>query len=147
MIKEIQTTTSEAVTSMDEGQGEVTNGIHLAESAGAALTVIVTEAQKVTSMVTQIASASGEQSKAGELIAKNVDGINGAIQENSKAAHQMAQTASDLSHLTHQLQDALGRFHLSNARAGQHGGKDHTAEHRSGVAVRTNGSLVLEREG
>jgi methyl-accepting chemotaxis protein len=147
MIKEIQTTTGEAVTSMEEGQGEVTNGIHLAESAGVALTVIVTEAQKVTAMVTQIASASGEQSKAGELIAKNVDGINGAIQENSKAAHQMAQTASDLSHLTHQLQDVLGRFHLSNARAGQHGGNNHTSEHRSGVAVRTNGSLVLEKEG
>ena len=147
MIKEIQTTTSEAVTSMEEGQGEVTNGIQLAESAGVALTVIVTEAQKVTAMVTQIASASGEQSKAGELIAKNVDGINGAIQENSKAAHQMAQTASDLSHLTHQLQDAVGRFHLSNTRPGQHGGARHSSEHHSGVAVRTNGALVLEKEG
>ena len=147
MIKEIQTTTNEAVTSMEEGQGEVTNGIQLAESAGVALTVIVTEAQKVTSMVTQIASASGEQSKAGELIAKNVDGINGAIQENSKAAHQMAQTASDLSHLTHQLQEALGRFHLSNARAGQHGSARQSSDRHSGLAVRTNGSLVLEKEG
>ena len=55
MIKEIQTTTCDAVSSMEEGQGEVTNGIHLAESAGEALTVIVTEAQKVTAMVTQIA--------------------------------------------------------------------------------------------
>jgi methyl-accepting chemotaxis protein len=147
MIKEIQSTTSEAVVSMEEGQGEVANGIHLAESAGAALTVIVSEAQKVTAMVTQIASASGEQSKAGELIARNVDGINSAIQENSKAAHQMAQTASDLSNLTHQLQDAVGRFNLSSSRSTHHGGSSHPPERRSGVAVRTNGSLVLEREG
>ena len=147
MIKEIQTTTNDAVTSMEEGRGEVDNGIRLAEQAGTALTVIVTEAQKVTSMVTQIAAASEEQSKAGELIAKNVDGINGAIQENSKAAHQMAQTASDLSHLTHRLQDAVGRFHLTSAGAKEKGTTTHGHAHRSGVAVRTNGSLVLEREG
>ncbi len=144
MIKEIQTTTSDAVTSMEEGQGEVSNGIRLAETAGVALTAIVSEAQKVTAMVSQIAQASGEQSKAGELIARNVDGINSAIQENAKAAHQMAQTASDLSHLTHQLQDSVGRFHLANAKTTQHGGSVHNKEHHSGVAVRTNGSLVLE---
>jgi methyl-accepting chemotaxis protein len=146
MIKEIQSTTHQAVTSMEEGQGEVENGIRLAESAGEALGSIVSESQKVTAMVTQIAAASEEQSKAGELIAKNVDGINGAIQENSKAAHQMAQTASDLSNLTHQLQDAVGRFHLSNAQSRQAGAKQKFDSH-SGLAVRTNGSLVLEREG
>jgi methyl-accepting chemotaxis protein len=147
MIKEIQTTTNDAVTSMEEGRGEVDNGIRLAEQAGTALTVIVTESQKVTAMITQIAAASEEQSKAGELIAKNVDGINGAIQENSKAAHQMAQTASDLSHLTHRLQDAVGRFNLTGASAKEKGTATHGQAHRSGVAVRTNGSLVLEREG
>ena len=141
MIKEIQTTTADAVTAMNSGRGEVEHGIRLAEQAGQSLTGIVSEAQKVTSVVAQIAVGSGQQSKAGELIAKNVDGINSAIQENSRAAHQMAQTATDLSSLTQRLQEAVLRFNLSSAdvpvRA--HGKKRGLSE----IAVKHNGSLEM----
>ena len=142
MIKEIQTTTADAVNSMKSGRGEVDNGIRLAEQAGQSLTGIVSEAQKVTAMVSQIAAGSEEQSKAGELIAKNVDGINGAIQENARAAHQMAQTASDLANLTQRLQDAVSGFHLSSAAPGTAVSRALAAH--SGVAVRDNGALVLD---
>lgn len=147
MIREIQTTTSNAVTSMEEGRGEVENGIRLAEQAGRALDEIVTESQRVTGMVTQIAAASEEQSKAGELIARNIDGINGAIQENSRAAHQMAQTATDLSGLTHRLQDAMARFHMRSGRDQDRMQGRTTQIDRSGLAVRGNGQLILENEG
>jgi methyl-accepting chemotaxis protein len=139
MIKEIQTTTADAVTAMKSGRGEVEKGIQLAEQAGQSLTGIVSEAQKVTSVVTQIAAGSTQQSRAGELIAKNVDGINSAIQENSRAAHQMAQTATDLAGLTQRLQEAVLRFRLTQESTPHSVGRRSNA---SGVAVKPGGVLV-----
>jgi methyl-accepting chemotaxis protein len=138
MIKEIQTTTADAVRAMKSGRGEVEKGILLAEQAGQSLSGIVSEAQKVTSVVTQIAAGSTEQSRAGELIAKNVDGINSAIQENSRAAHQMAQTATDLSGLTQRLQEVVLRFRLTQEHVAHQAGHVRSA----GVAVKPGGMLV-----
>lgn len=141
MIKEIQTTTADAVHAMSSGRGEVEKGIALAEEAGQSLTGIVAEAQKVTGVVTQIAAGSREQSHASEVIAKNVDGINGAIQENSRAAQQMAQTATDLSQLTQRLQETVLQFRLSQD------GDTRPLRKRSdgsGVAVKATGDLVVQ---
>ena len=141
MIKEIQTTTADAVSAMKSGRGEVDRGISLAETAGQSLSGIVAEAQKVTLVVAQIAAGSGQQSKAGELIAKNVDGINSAIQENSRAAHQMAQTATDLSNLTQRLQEAVLRFHLTSPEGAER--RRGTGARGATIAVHQDGALVM----
>ncbi|MBK7258856.1 MAG: Cache 3/Cache 2 fusion domain-containing protein [Ignavibacteriae bacterium] len=84
MIKKIQSDTTGAVRSMEEGTHEVERGIELADKAGASLKEIVGVSQKVTDMVTQIAAASEEQSSASEQISKNVEGISQGDERNRR---------------------------------------------------------------
>lgn len=114
MIKQIQTDTKGAVTAMQEGTKQVDAGIALADRAGVSLQEIVAISQKVTDMISQIAGASEEQSKASELIAKNVEGISIVTQETANGAQQIAHTAEDLSKLTEHLEEIVGRFQLTD---------------------------------
>ncbi|MBK7257540.1 MAG: MCP four helix bundle domain-containing protein [Ignavibacteriae bacterium] len=131
MIKKIQSDTTGAVRSMEEGTNEVERGIELADKAGASLKEIVGVSQKVTDMVTQIAAASEEQSSASEQISKNVEGISKVTGETAQGTQQIARAAEDLNRLTENLQKLISDFKL-----GRNDGM------RSGVAVRENGVLV-----
>jgi methyl-accepting chemotaxis protein len=116
MIKKIQSDTAGAVTSMEEGTGEVERGIALADKAGASLKEIVGVSQKVTDMVTQIAAASEEQSSASEQISKNVEGISKVTGETAQGTQQIARAAEDLNRLTENLQRLIGDFKLGDGR-------------------------------
>ncbi len=122
MIKKIQADTAGAVTSMEEGTGEVEKGKLLADSAGASLQEIVGVSQKVTDMVTQIAAASEEQSSASEQISKNVEGISKVTGETAQGTQQIARAAEDLNRLTERLQELVGRFTLSGKERERHAG-------------------------
>ncbi|CAG0973866.1 hypothetical protein RHDC4_01459, partial [Rhodocyclaceae bacterium] len=93
MIKKIQSDTSEAVQSMEEGTSEVERGIALADRAGSSLQEIVGVSQKVTDMVGQIAAASEEQSSASEQISKNVEAISKVTGETAQGTQQIARAA------------------------------------------------------
>jgi methyl-accepting chemotaxis protein len=113
MIKKIQSDTAGAVTSMEQGTGEVERGKDLADRAGASLQEIVGVSQKVTDMVTQIAAASEEQSSASEQISKNVEAISKVTGETAQGTQQIARAAEDLNRLTDQLQQLVSRFTVS----------------------------------
>jgi methyl-accepting chemotaxis protein len=131
MIKKIQSDTSGAVQSMEEGTQEVVRGIELADRAGASLREIVGVSQKVTDMVTQIAAASEEQSSASEQISKNVEAISKVTGETAQGTQQIARAAEDLNRLTENLQRLIGGFKVGRAE-----------DVRSGVTVRANGVLA-----
>jgi methyl-accepting chemotaxis protein len=131
MIKKIQSDTSGAVQSMEEGTNEVERGIELADKAGSSLKEIVGVSQKVTDMVTQIAAASEEQSSASEQISKNVEAISKVTGETAQGTQQIARAAEDLNRLTENLQKLIGDFKVGRGESS-----------RSGVAVRENGALV-----
>ncbi len=114
MIKKIQADTTGAVTSMEEGTGEVERGIALADKAGVSLKEIVGVSQKVTDMVTQIAAASEEQSSASEQISKNVEGISKVTGETAQGTQQIARAAEDLNRLTENLQGLIAAFTLGD---------------------------------
>ena len=160
MIKKIQTDTKDAVVSMEQGTLQVDEGIKLADKAGASLHEIVGISQKVTDMVTQIAAASEEQSRASEEISKNVEGISTVTGETAQATQQIARASEDLNRLTENLQQLVGRFKLSggsSTRATEDRKKSvrrtnvHTKLYdeadvpRSHMVVRENGAL-LSRE-
>jgi methyl-accepting chemotaxis protein len=113
MIKKIQSDTSGAVISMEEGTREVNNGISLADKAGASLQEIVTISQRVTDMITQIASASEQQSSTSEQISKNVEAISTVAAETASGTQQVARAAEDLNRLTENLQLLIGKFTIS----------------------------------
>jgi methyl-accepting chemotaxis protein len=117
MIRQIQTDTKQAVSSMEKGTHEVSSGIELVEQAGVMLNAIVGNAQSVADMVGQIATASEEQSSASEQISRNVDAINSVTQESASGTQQIAQTAEDLNRLTEQLQELLDQFKLNGSSA------------------------------
>jgi methyl-accepting chemotaxis protein len=138
MIKKIQGDTAGAVESMEEGTGEVSKGIQMADRAGKSLEEIVGVSQRVTDMVTQIAAASEEQSSASEQISKNVEAISKVSGETAQGTQQIARAAEDLNRLTEQLQQLVSRFHVGT---GQQAVPAVSAP-RSSVAVRENGHLV-----
>jgi methyl-accepting chemotaxis protein len=116
MIKKIQSDTTGAVASMEEGTSEVERGIGLADKAGASLQEIVGVSQKVTDMVAQIAAASEEQSASSEQISKNVEAISKVTSETAQGTQQIARAAEDLNRLTENLQRLIGTFTVASGR-------------------------------
>jgi methyl-accepting chemotaxis protein len=142
MIRQIQTDTNQAVSSMEKGTEEVGNGIVLAEQAGSMLNNIVENAQSVADMVGQIAAASEQQSSASEQISRNVEGISSVTQESASGTQQIARTAEDLNKLTEHLQELLAKFNLhASEHSATSNGVDSSVK-KSKKAVSTNGRLV-----
>jgi methyl-accepting chemotaxis protein len=112
MIREIQSQTSGAVATMEEGNREVDSGITMADQAGLALTAIVENSTKLTDMVAQIAAASEEQSRTSENISESVDAINRVSGETSQGSQQIARAAEDLNRLTERLRQSVSVFQV-----------------------------------
>jgi len=110
MIKHIQKDTEGAVKSMQQGTKEVENGRMLAEKAGDSLKEIITGADRVTDIVTQVAAASEEQSKASEQITQNIELITNVTQQSATGVRQIARAAEELNQLTSNLQSLISGF-------------------------------------
>lgn len=141
MIKQIQKDTEGAVISMKEGTAEVEKGKELAKRAGESLKVIITGAEEVVDMVTQVAAASEEQSSAAEQISKNIEGISNVTQESAAGVQQIARASEDLSRLTVDLQDLISRFKIDEGSS-DHGNISQNKKTISHLSVRSNGVLV-----
>ncbi len=128
MIKQIQKDTSGAVESMNEGTEEVSSGKLLAEKAGESLKEIITGADHVVDIITQVAAASEEQSSAAEQISKNIESISSVTQQSSSGIQQIAHASEDLNRLTLNLQELVAGFKVEQSE--------------SKFAVRQNGKLV-----
>lgn len=112
MIKGIQRDTEIAVRMMQNGNAEVTNGIQLADKAGAALKEIVDSSQHLLDMISQIATANEEQAATGEQITKNVAMISEVAQDSSRRITEIAHSAEDLSRLTDELRNLVMQFKI-----------------------------------
>jgi methyl-accepting chemotaxis protein len=110
MIKHIQKDTEGAVKSMQQGTKEVENGRSLAEKAGDSLKEIITGADRVTDIVTQVAAASEEQSRASEQITQNTELITNVTQQSATGVRQIAHAAEELNQLTGNLQSLISAF-------------------------------------
>jgi methyl-accepting chemotaxis protein len=113
MIKQIQKDTEGAVYSMTQGTEEVIKGKQLADRAGHSLKEIITGAEKVVDIISQVAAASQEQSAAAEQISKNVESISNVSHQSADGVQQIARAAEDLSHLTINLQNIVSRFKVN----------------------------------
>ena len=114
MIKQIQLDTAEAVLSMDKGKLEVEEGKSYAHKAGESLGQIIKSTIEVLDMVSQVAAANEELSSTAEEISKNMDGINSVTQESAAGIQQIAKASEDLSNLTVNLQQTVGKFKIDN---------------------------------
>ena len=123
MIRRIQKDTSGAVESIQQGTVEVEKGKQLADKAGQSLKEIITGAEQVVDIVTQVAAASQEQSSAAEQISKNIEAISSVTHESAAGVQQIARASEDLNRLTEHLQGLISQFKINNdsRRAGNHG--------------------------
>ncbi len=128
MIKQIQKDTVEAVESMHKGTEEVEKGKELAGKAGISLNEIITGAQKVVDIITQVAASSEEQSSTSAQISRSMESISSVTQQNASGVQQIAASAEDLNRLTLNLQGLVGKFKI--------------AEVSGKYSVRQNGKLV-----
>ncbi len=128
MIKQIQKDTVGAVESMQQGTEEVEKGKELAEKAGKSLKEIITGAENVVDIISQVAAASEEQSSTSEQISRSIESISSVTQESASGVQQIAHATEDLNRLMLTLQELVGQFKID--------------DRESKYSVRQNGKLV-----
>lgn len=110
MIKTIQGDTKKAVVSMKQGTTEVENGVVLVNQAGESLLQIVDGSQRLSDMISQIATAAEEQSAVSANVSDSVESIAHIAKENNSAVNQITGASEDLLKLSIDLQKMVGLF-------------------------------------
>ncbi len=114
MIKSIQLETRSAVEAMQAGTRQVNEGVETTTAAGQSLAEIIRMAEQVGEMVTQIATASTQQSSAAEEVNESVEQIAKITLEATSGAKQSAKACQELSGLALDLQNLVGKFKVSD---------------------------------
>jgi methyl-accepting chemotaxis protein len=112
-IRAIQTGTSDAVEAMRTSMHHVEKGVASARSAGESLTSIIHGAESVQKMVTQIASASTEQSYSTQSVNENVNEIARIIERTAESSRKSVEACERLSKLASGLAGLMGEFKFS----------------------------------
>ncbi len=115
MIKQIQTDTNGAVESIKTGTVEAENGKELANEAGKSLEDIITNSERVTDIVNQLASASEEQSAAGEQISQNITSITNVTVQTAEGINLINDASETLNRQTDYLKGLIEKFKLATA--------------------------------
>lgn len=126
----IQKDSSIAIESIFEGNKEVAKGMELVKESGTSMDSIAASSISVEDIISQVATASEEQSATVEQISKSIDMINNVAQESALAIQQISGASEDLNKLTENLQSIVNQFIINKT----------TSEY----SVRTNGKLELK---
>jgi methyl-accepting chemotaxis protein len=110
MIQMLQQGTHETVNSIEQGVGEVEKGKEVAARAGESMHKIEEASSNAMDLVTQVATASEEQSATAEQISRSIEGINNVAQETAIGVEQIAKASEDLNRLTENLQQLVFQF-------------------------------------
>ncbi|RRW47278.1 HAMP domain-containing protein [Pseudomonas luteola] len=112
MIKKIQASTQDAVSSMNVGVTQVNQGVELAQSASQAIDEIRSGSDRIISVVDQISMALREQSAASQDVARNVERIAQMAETNSHSIEGASRNASSIQHLAQSLDKQVAQFRL-----------------------------------
>ncbi|WP_281628601.1 methyl-accepting chemotaxis protein [Vibrio sp. St2] len=112
MIETLQSTTGKAVSIMGDSRQLADTSVTDADSAAVSLTQIQSAVEQISDMATQIASAAEEQASVTSEITRNTVGIRDVSNELADEAHDAAAQAAQLSELSHELEQEIGRFKL-----------------------------------
>jgi methyl-accepting chemotaxis protein len=109
-VRAMQTGTAEAVEAMRASMGHVEGSVGSARLAGEALARIIEGSEAVQRMVTQIATASSQQSYATQSVNANLGEICGIIETTAGSSARAATACERLSHLAADLNQLVGSF-------------------------------------
>jgi methyl-accepting chemotaxis protein len=113
-IHAMQVETKKAVSSMEEGVGEVGLGTAEAAKSGEALKDILLQINKVTEEINQIAVASEEETTATNEIASSVQQISAVMQGTAQRIEENSTASSRLASLSKGLQALVGQFRIAD---------------------------------
>lgn len=110
MIKTIQHDTSQAVSVIRQGTGEVAKGKQLVMQTGTALQAFMVNAKEAASIYSSVAEASTEQAEEINRLAHNIEAVNLMISQSAMGSEHIAFAVNDLGQLTERLQTLVSRF-------------------------------------
>jgi len=119
---------------------QVKTGAELANQAGGALEDIVGAVQKVTTIVAEIATASGEQSRGLDEVNKSVTNMDEITQRNAALVEETHASAQALANQAQELAELVGFFKLAQQSFEQRSAR--RIETRPGDHVVLNGTQV-----
>lgn len=112
MINGVRSETQQVVEKMRTVVNDVNGGVGKVEEAGKALQNIRAEALHSASVVGDIASATQEQSIAGNEVAKKLESVAQMAEETSAITAQNRESVAELARLSKRLQSDISRFTL-----------------------------------
>ncbi len=98
---------------IDESMSQVGLGSQLVERAGATMAEVVNSVQRVTDVVSEISSASHEQSAGIDQIGQAITHIDEVTQQNAALVEQAAAAAKSLQEQAGQLNELVSSFRLT----------------------------------
>ncbi len=110
MIKSIGIGTEKAVASMKDNSDQVEEAVSFANEADVALNRIVKSVGDTKSSITQIATASEEQSLTGEEVVRNMENISDVANANVSTTEDVKQSSEELARLASELEEMVSRF-------------------------------------
>ena len=110
MIERLQGGSREAVSAMEAGREQATNGVALTEQAAEALAIIAGAITTISEMSEQIAQASREQTTVVEDVNRSVSAISGLCDRTTESMGHIDGTARELARLTDEMQGLIAGF-------------------------------------
>jgi methyl-accepting chemotaxis protein len=96
LIREIQTTVTEAVSAMDAGASEVETGVRRANQSGEALNNILQAVEAVNRQVEEIATAAQKMSASSNELVGAMNSVSTVVEENTAVTEQMAASSGQV---------------------------------------------------
>jgi len=148
-VRAIQSGTAEVVEAMRSSTLHVETGVESARSAGDALASIIQGSEAVQRMVTQIATASTQQSYATQSVNGSLNEISSIIESTTSSSARAVDACDRLSHLAADLNGLVGAFKVRDVR-GPDGGRNNVrssgdSESTAAARSRTEGLIVAPR--
>ena len=112
MIERIQSETRLASASMSQTLEQVDGGVRMAEQAAVSIGIIRDRSQAVVATVSDIASATAEQSSASQDIARHIEAIHAMVSQTDHSLGEAQQATEALRRLGDELARRLARFRL-----------------------------------
>jgi methyl-accepting chemotaxis protein len=147
MIETVQVETRTAVANMQTGTEQVEVGVATTAKAGQSLGEIIRAAQQVGDMVTQIATATSQQTSTTDQIKANVTQIAKISSESAAGTQQSARACEDLSNLALDLQALVSKFNVGDEESESRSSVRPSAGRRSGYRAPEHLAAALPRAG
>lgn len=112
MIEHLQSGSQNAVQAMNVGRAQANTSVEKAAKAGNALGIITETISNITTMNTQIAEASKQQSGVADEINQNIVNISVIAEESAKSTADLSQSSRILAELSTNLQSLVGQFRV-----------------------------------